>query len=248
MLANNLHSRNSKRKTIILSLSFILVTFCTYQVASYLSQDGVIAFYKGILRNPTTVGALVPCSEYVANETVRYLNRSKQDFVNVLEVGGGTGQFTKSIVNSLEKLSSDGAIKKYNVDVVEIDNQYCQELERMFAKYPNVNILCQDACNINDIKKYDFIISSLPFTNIPPDVVNKILENYKNSIKDGGVVSYIKHRFLPKGMSFFLFGSKYAEFKKREEFVRTFRRSGKSYKRNTVWRNIIPMFVYHVKF
>ena len=225
-----------------------MLALSTYQLVSYLSQDGVLSFYKGILRNPSTVGAIVPCSEHVAEEAIRYLNLVRQDRVNVLEVGGGTGQFTKSIEASLEKLVDRRAIKTYSVDVIEIDSQYCQELNRMFAYNKNIKIHCQDAAVGFGGKKYDFIISSLPFTNIPPDVVNKILQNYKVSIKPSGVASYIKHRFLPKAMSLFLFGEKYVEFKQREKYVKSFRSSGVEYERNTVWRNVIPMFVYHVKF
>lgn len=248
MIAKDLSSKSSRKKTVVLTILFAALALTTYQVASHLSQDGVLSFYKGILRNPSTVGAIVPCSQYVAEESVRYVSLAKQDTVSVLEVGGGTGQFTKTIEKALNKLVVSGSIKNYNVDVIEIDGEYCKELKRMFAGNANIKIHCKDAAVGFGEKKYDFIISSLPFTNIPAGVVGQILENYKSSIKDGGVVSYIKHRFLTTAMSKFLFGKKYAEFKEREGYIKDFRSSGSSLERNTIWRNVIPMFVYHIKF
>src|SRR3990167_5043796 len=236
--------KKSIKKRIQVSIIVITAALLSYQIVSYFSQEGTIQFFKGIWRNPTYVGAIAPCSQAVAEETVSYLKASNQDFVNVLEVGGGTGQFTKTIEKTLQNLLLEGKIKNYKVDVIEIDSEYCTELTRMFSHNKNITIHCKDA-SVGFNAKYDFIISSLPFTNLPVDLVQKILTNYQQSIVSGGIVSYIEHKYLPVILSKFLFGKKFEEFCSRKKIINDFRESGACV-RNTVWKNIIPMFVYHI--
>ena len=84
---------------------------------------------------------------------------------NILEIGAGSGNLTKFI---LEK-------KPKNLSIVEIDNDWFEILKLKFKDFDNLNILNYDILeNINILEKnFELVISNLPY-NISSQVLIKL--------------------------------------------------------------------------
>jgi phospholipid N-methyltransferase len=119
----------------------------------------------------------------------------KQGPVQVLEVGAGTGAFTREIVPLLQPGDT--------LDVVEINLELMTHLQQRFRQEPHfqtsgveINFINADIRHVSFSHSYDFIIFSLPLTNFPPDMVQQILSIMIDRLKPGGIFSYVKYIFL----------------------------------------------------
>lgn len=139
-------------------------------------------FIKQYVKNPSTVGAIAPSSEKLANkmlEDVNFLNATC-----IIEYGPGTGVFTEKILNKKKNSTIFVAIE-YNKDFYEI-------LREKFKKEKNFILINGSAENLKEylkeysIIKIDYIISGLPFASLPDTMSNCILKVTKEVLKDEG--------------------------------------------------------------
>src|SRR3990167_9756485 len=170
--------RQRSGSVLIVAAIGVLGVAGVYHGSRYLLGEDPIPFIQGMFRNPMTVGALAPCSSFVAEEITRpitHIGGESQQQVRVLEVGAGTGQLTQKIINRLNELQTKGSIAGYTLDLVELDEQFCAQLREKFAS-SSIRVHCQNVSNFVSEEKYDAIISSIPFTNLPAAVVEDILQ------------------------------------------------------------------------
>lgn len=119
------------KRTLKLAVTLSVVTF--FSTLCFINQDNTTLFIKGLLKDPDNVGAFFPCSRVAAKEVCRYLDHSNGP-LRILEIGSGTGALTKTIV---QKISPDDVL-----DLVELQPEYCQELDRLFCNNQNISIFC----------------------------------------------------------------------------------------------------------
>jgi phospholipid N-methyltransferase len=91
---------------------------------------------------------------------------------------------------------------------------------------------------------YDYIISSLPFTNFPPQMVQELLETIITHLKPGGIFSYIKYIFIGRVKYVFSASNTREKVRKNEEIIAKYT-SQYQIKRQAVLANIPPTWVYH---
>lgn len=234
-----------------------LVLLCTLSgsVISAESDKQFFSFWHGILKDFERVGAIAQCSSYVAKEMSKHIdtiafdsNHDNNQPLYVLEVGGGCGALTSDIEAKLNQLD-----KAYILDVVEIDPEYCEILSHKFANNPRVRIHCVDASTWNPGYQYDIIISTLPFTSLPSDLVIKVVEQFKKLIKKGGFVSYLEYIFLArvklaylnvKGL--FTIDTPKKEFEEKINVLSHFKQEFGIETKN-VLLNVMPAHVHHLK-
>ncbi len=212
-----------------------------------------LSFWMGVLRNPEQVGAIAPGSPYLAKEISKQiesayaLNQANQP-LRVLEAGGGCGALTADIEKRLGEIN-----RGYILDVIEIDPGYCQVLHQKFSHNPNIRIHCADVSAWNPGYQYDVIISSLPFTSLPSDLVVRIVEQFKKLTKKGGFISYFEYILLADMKKAYL-GVKELfveeqpkkEFEKKVSTLSNFRKEfGIESKR--VFLNVMPAEIHHLK-
>lgn len=139
-------------------------------------------FIKQYLKNPRTVGAVVPSSEKLACKMVEDIN-----FLNascIVEYGPGTGIFTEKILDK----KKDGTI----FIAIEYNKNFCETLKYKFKNKENFIIINDSAENLKEylnkynINKVDYIVSGLPFASLPSNMSNKILKATKEILKDEG--------------------------------------------------------------
>ena len=92
-------------------------------------------FFMGWLRKPRQTAAIVPSSRFLARQMVQGLN---PEGGRVLELGGGTGAFTRAILAT--------GLPAQMLEVAEINPVFARGLERQF---PDIRILSQRAERIS---------------------------------------------------------------------------------------------------
>ena len=154
------------------------------------------------------------------------------------EGGEGTGPVIKKI------------IKKMNVedhlDCIELDADYCAQLEEKFGEHENVHIHCMSITDFAPTQKYDVIVSTLPFNSLPPKLVQQVVDQYNEIIKPGGYITYIEYVVLGNVKRLVLSKEKKAAWDVKQQTLKEwFGRYG--VERKIVWRNLPPSYVYYLK-
>jgi len=235
-----------KNYTISL-LSFAMI-YALYSVkpieGTNLSE--IKTFFKGFIKNPKTVGAILPCSSYVAEEItkyfVNYINTNPPHTVHVLEVGAGTGSLTE-IIAKIVKSHPDLTII---VDVVEISPDFCSLLEKKFGNNPNISIHCTSITDWKPAYSYDVIICTLPFNSLKTSLMRNIINHLKGLIRPEGIFSYVAYAGVTDIQKHFLSGKAKKEHLEKMGVLRALREQYQIGSK-TILANFPPIWIYHLK-
>lgn len=154
-------------------------------------SNKVFEFLTQALRDFRHTGALWPSSPILARAMTRSVSRIPGQR-RILEVGPGTGAFTKAI---LKKLRSGDQF-----DLVEINERFCRKLEKEVLseyrdRHPGVAVRLHCA-PIEDAKlsgPYDVIVCGLPFNNFPPKLMRQIFRRMFALLKEDGELVYFEY-------------------------------------------------------
>jgi len=151
----------------------------------------MLQFLREAIRDIRTTGAVLPSSPLLARAMVRSL-AAAQAPRRILEVGPGTGPFTREILRHLR----DGDL----YDIVEINPAFCEQLERtLIAPYRARATGARVALHRSPIEDadvdggYDFVVCGLPFNNFPPTLVRSIFRRILALMRTGGELSYFEY-------------------------------------------------------
>lgn len=221
------------KRRIFITFMFFIVSFFGFVV--FCSDIG--EFTRAILRNPSSVGAAFPSSSFLAEKITKNIV-SKNAPLKILEVGAGTGVFTKEIIKKMGKNDI--------LDVVEIDPGLCEILNKKFKDNKKVHIYCISILDLKPDYEYDFIVSGLPFNAFDSAFVGSVLEKFKNIIVNDGLLSYFEYALAGKIKKLLTFGDKKIDLLKnielREDFLKSF-----EFDRDLIFINVPPAYVYHLK-
>lgn len=153
--------------------------------------SNLYTFLQGTVSDFCTTGAIAPSSPALAKAiTTVVAQREKPAYI--LEVGAGTGVFTKKLVEILRA--------EDKLDVCEINPNFMKYIQEMaerspsFKKFPGtIRYLLCPVQQIEGIEKYDFIVSSLPLNAFTPQLVSEILEVLLRLVKPQGWISYFEY-------------------------------------------------------
>jgi phospholipid N-methyltransferase len=112
-----------------------------------------VEFVAAWIRNPLQTASVLPSSRYLAALIVQGL---KPDGGRVIELGGGTGVFTRAILGL--------GIAPADLEVVEINHDLARQLR---ASFPDVSVIEADAGQLSHhvaapASTYQAVISGLP--------------------------------------------------------------------------------------
>ena len=187
-----------------------------------------LRFLGAFLREPARVGSLAPSSPALAQAMLRGCDLKKAR--TVVEFGPGTGAFTRPI---LERIGRHTAFL-----ALELDDEHVRGLRQRFPG------LCVYHDSAEKIQKYlaqhrrtkaDYIISGLPWANMPVKMQEQILSAILASLAPDGTFmtfAYVHARWLPRARRF------------RERLETHFTQVRTS---RIVWRNMPPAFVYRCR-
>jgi len=189
-------------------------------------------FFVRFLKEPNSVGALFPSSKALAREIVREIPEKSDQRIRILEIGPGTGAFTKEIVKRMGENAT--------LDLVEFDGNFVKVLQRKHSKASNVTVYHQSILEYSQEEKYDYIISGLPFNSFSVEKVKDVFEKFRELSVEGAKISYFEYPSCSRITNIFSKRTRQIS----EEKERFFESHGTSTR--TIWGNLPPARVrYH---
>ena len=166
-----------------------------------------VRFFVRFLRNPKTIGAILPSSGSLAKRIVSEIQKNPcLPPRRILEIGPGTGVFTDKII---DRLNPDDTLH-----LVEFDPKLATQLQQRYRGIRMVKVFHRSILDytVPEERKYDHVVSGLPLNSFPAPMVTEIFEKYRKLPKEGGTLSYFDYRFLPALKRVALDDEKCAEF------------------------------------
>jgi phosphatidylethanolamine/phosphatidyl-N-methylethanolamine N-methyltransferase len=187
-----------------------------------------LEFLSSFLRQPSRVGSFAPSSPELAQAMLRgcELRSAKA----VVEFGPGTGAFTRMI---LERIGKDTGFI-----ALELDSHHVRRLRERFpglAVYHDSAERVQKYLALHKRDKADYIISGLPWANMPVKVQERILQAALRTLGPRGMFTtfaYVHACWLPRARRF---------RRRLEEHFAEVKTS------RIIWRNVPPAFVYRCR-
>jgi phospholipid N-methyltransferase len=143
-------------------------------------------FARNFFKHPAMLGSLVPSSQYLVNDV---LSRVDWQRARVLvEYGPGVGTITQEI---LRRMSPNAVLV-----AIELNPDFVQFLGQQ-VKDPRFHVVQGSASDVRTILgklnlgQADYIISGIPYTNIPEPARRQILEESRQALhSDGALLVY----------------------------------------------------------
>ena len=156
-------------------------------------------FLRSFLSGPRRVGAVLPTSRYTARLMIDMAPvRSARC---VVELGAGTGPLTKELV---PRLGPESELLAF-----EIDPTLARVLETELTD-PRVRVIADSAANLEahlDGKRPEVIFSALPFTSLPVQTRDELLDTARRMLADDGVMVVLQYSPVVEGALRAMFSS-----------------------------------------
>ncbi|MCC7442079.1 MAG: methyltransferase domain-containing protein [Bdellovibrionales bacterium] len=183
-----------------------------------------LRFIKAAVRRPKQVGALLPSSQYLAEEMIRDVPERPSGLV--VEVGPGTGPITAPLLQRL----ADPAVYLG----IDANDQFLTTLARRYPQAAFVHDTVEHLeRHLPEGKHAAHVVCSLPWAIFAPAMQESILGTLVRALGPGGTFAtfaYQHGRVVPRGKAF------------RKLLDRQFREVTVS---PVILRNVPPAVVYH---
>jgi phospholipid N-methyltransferase len=185
-------------------------------------------FFGSFLRTPARIGSVCPSSPALARAMIEgcHLERASA----VVELGPGTGAFTRLIFNHLQPDALFFALELHAPHVISLRH-----------RFPNLQVYNDSAERIGDYLQQhhrtatDCVVSGLPWSNMSRETQRRILTPVARALSNEGVFvsfAYLHTRALRRAALF------------RQLLNETFEEVRQS---SVVWLNVPPAFVYRCR-
>lgn len=138
-------------------------------------------FLKKMIRNPRTMGAIMPSSQNLGQLMCSFIPRELDH--KVIEIGAGTGSLTRALLKR--------GVHPKNLIVIELDLELCEHLQKKFS---DIQIIHGDASHIETlipalwVGKVGTIISGIPMVNFSYDEQKKIIDSCTKVMNEQGQI------------------------------------------------------------
>lgn len=139
-------------------------------------------FLTEYIKAPRRIGAVAPSSVHLARQMTAPISFEKARLI--VEYGPGTGVFTRELLRRRQPGTT--------LVLIEQNEHFCQALRQAFAGEKDLHIISGSAA---DVKTHlaalgheaaDYIVSGLPFSSLPRQVSDAILEATKLALAERG--------------------------------------------------------------
>ncbi|WP_225728144.1 MULTISPECIES: methyltransferase domain-containing protein [unclassified Nocardia] len=146
-----------------------------------------LEFVAEAILDPRATGAIAPSGRALARLLTEPVRAEQDRPLRILEVGAGTGAVTRAL---LPLLRADSEL-----DIVEANPRFAELLRELAdAAGPRVRLHRTLVEELETSRRYDVIVSGLPFTNFEPHQVDSIMGRYFELLRPGGVLTYFAYR------------------------------------------------------
>ncbi len=147
----------------------------------------VVEFFRGFLRSPDQVGSVVPSSRFLEQRLVRAAGVSQARCV--VELGPGVGGTTRAL---LEAMPADARLL-----TIELDSKFAELLDEMgdprLVSHTGSAADLGEILALHGLQAPDAIVSGIPFSTMPREVGNAVLEAVRDQLRPGGV--FVAYQF-----------------------------------------------------
>ncbi len=150
----------------------------------------LFVFVAQVRRGDGTIGAVFPSSRALARRMIEGLPPPGQPR-RVLEVGAGTGAFTRELIGALGP--ADVLV------VVELNPAFCAALRSSLPAWsarpgaPRIELVEGDVLAYTPEASFDAVVSSVPFNALPEAVVADIVQKLHGVLVPGGTLAYFEY-------------------------------------------------------
>lgn len=151
-----------------------------------MAASDTLSFLRAWASAPLKIGSIAPSGTSLASLMTREIGA---DAGKVLELGAGTGVFTKALLGR--------GIREQDLTLIEFNSDFAHLLRH---RYPAARILEIDAAALRHLPLFDgpelgAVISGLPFLAIPPRQTSSILEGVFSNLRPGGAMYLFTYGF-----------------------------------------------------
>lgn len=151
----------------------------------------MLAFLSQSVTRFKHTGAIAPSGGRLAREMTRTIREHEGDR-RILEVGPGTGPFTRKILEELRPGDT--------LDIVEINPFFCRNLEERLLRpfrrrHPSIPVTLHESPieSAGLDGPFDHIVCGLPFNNFPPPLVRGIFRTMIDLLAEDGDLAYFEY-------------------------------------------------------
>ncbi|MGW3861745.1 class I SAM-dependent methyltransferase [Streptomyces sp. NPDC005047] len=216
------------------------------------SHDRVLAqrhaegwmFLIEAIRDLRTTGAVAPSGRALARALTDPVRARAGRPLNILEAGAGTGAITRTLI----PLMSPGS----HLDIAEANPRFTARLHHLAHTHPHlaghrrqVHIHTRRVEDLDTNRRYDVIVSGLPFANFTPGQVEKIMDRYLELLHPGGALAYFAYRGTRRARTLLASRSQMRRHEAVEEVLASYQRR---YATGcwAVWANLPPARVWQL--
>lgn len=143
-----------------------------------------LLFLKRLIKNPRSLGAIVPSSKSLARFICRHIDYREGDYI--VEIGAGTGSFTRALLHAGVPVSK--------LIVLELDKELAHYLQ---VNFPSVHVIQGNATALETlipeavIGRVRTIVSGIPMVNLPKQIQKQIIDScFRILGDDGGILQF----------------------------------------------------------
>lgn len=154
---------------------------------SDMSRTDIIPFFRAWIANPLQVAAVTPSGQALADLMTSEI---KPDTGPVLELGPGTGAFTRALLAR--------GVHEHDLTLVEYGSDFVRVLGQRF---PEARVLWMDAARLAQARilsgaPYGAVVSGLPLLSMSPKKIIAILSGAFGYLRSGG--SFYQFTYGPR--------------------------------------------------
>lgn len=226
-------------------------------------------FLREAARDPRAVGAVAPSGKALALALTEPVRAQPGRPLDVLEAGAGTGAVTRVLIPQLSPGSrldiaeanprfADRLRDLVRTRAEPAEGPYGEQVEGPYgeaAREPSgepsgtpsaqIRVHAARVERLETGRRYDVIVSGLPFTNFAPADVEAIMERYLRLLRPGGTLTYFAYRGTRRARTLLLSRTDADRHRAVETVLAAYRRRHGTGSR-TVWANLPPATVWQL--
>ena len=182
-------------------------------------------FFRNFIKNPSTVGSLIPSSQALAKLMTTTANVAQADVI--VEFGAGTGVFTEQVQKE-RKENSHFFSFEINEEFARITQERCPDVDVFNESAANTLVRLKE----RNLEGCDCIVSGLPWATLPKEIQDELFSTMVQSLRPNGIFAtfvYIQSSIMPNVTQF------------RAKLDASFQETGVT---TYVWSNIPPARIY----
>jgi phospholipid N-methyltransferase len=159
-----------------------------------------LTFFKGFLRQPGSVGSVIPSSRFLEQRIVNMANIANAK--TVVEFGPGTGGTTQAMLHAMP---SSARLLAIDLDPIFVSLLNAHHDKRLIAHHGSAEKIAE-TLEAYQLSAPDVVVSGIPFSTMPQEVGNRILQAVWSSLRPGGAFLAYQFRSQVSTLGTRLFG------------------------------------------